>query len=263
MTILDEIVAHKRQEVEAQKAMIDEEVLLAHLYSLYDSPRQFMHQMRRFQNLGRPAVIAEIKKASPSAGVIREDFDVPSLAKSYAAGGACCLSVLTDKHFFQGSPLYLQQAREAVPLPILRKDFIIDRYQVLESRVLGTDCILLIAAILSDDQLREYTQLAQDLGMDVLVEVHDEAEFERAVQLPILAIGVNNRNLHDFSVSLDTSLRLQEKLPPDMFLISESGIAAKEDVARLQATDIHAFLIGGSLMKEENPGQALRHLISA
>lgn len=263
MTILDEIVAYKRQELENQKQLIDAAALESHLYSLCDSPRPFMHQIRRFQNLGRPAVIAEIKKASPSAGVIREDFDVPSLAKSYADGGACCLSVLTDKQFFQGSPLYLQQARQAVLLPILRKDFIIDSYQVLESCVLGADCILLIAAILSDAQLREYTQLAHDLGMDVLVEVHDEVEFERAAQLPIFAIGVNNRNLHDFSLSLETSLRLQEKLPPDMFLISESGIMTSADIARLEAANIHAFLIGGSLMKEKNPGQALRHLLSA
>lgn len=263
MSILDEIVAHKRKEIEAQKTLIDEEVLVAHLYALNDSPRQFMRQLRRFQDMGVAAVIAEIKKASPSAGVIREDFDVPALAKSYAGGGACCLSVLTDKRFFQGNPLYLHQARQAVMLPILRKDFIIDPYQILESRIIGADCILLIAAILTDRQMAEYTNLAHDLGMDVLVEVHDEAEFDRAVELPVQAIGVNNRNLHDFSVSLETSLRLQEKLPAHMFLISESGIAKPEDVLRLQAADINAFLIGGSLMKEVDPGRALQTLVGA
>lgn len=262
MSILDEIVAHKRQEIEAQKTLIDEEVLVAHLYTLTDSPRQFMHHLRRVHNMEQPAVIAEIKKASPSAGVIREDFDVPSLAQSYAEGGACCLSVLTDKRFFQGNPLYLHQARQVVTLPILRKDFIIDSYQILESRILGADCILLIAAILSDEQLAEFTNLAHDLGMDVLIEVHNEAEFDRAVQLPVYAIGVNNRNLHDFSVSLETSLRLREKLPDNMFLISESGITTHEDVRRLQAADIHAYLIGGSLMKAANPGQALQELLN-
>lgn len=261
MSILEDICARKHEEVEVQKALISENTLIAHIAASRDEPRGFMNALRDMMSLGKPAVIAEIKKASPSAGIIREDFHPIDIAQQYASNDAACLSVLTDEHYFQGNALYLRDVRDAVSLPLLRKDFMVDRYQIVESRALGADCILLIAAALTDAQMAEFTRVAHDLGMDVLVEVHNEQEFDRALQLPVHAIGVNNRNLHDFSVDLSTSTTLQQKLPEDYFLISESGIDSHADIVSLQNAGINAFLVGGSLMKAENPGLALKQLI--
>ncbi|SUO97415.1 indole-3-glycerol phosphate synthase TrpC [Suttonella ornithocola] len=261
MTILEDIVAYKRKEVDEQKKFIDEEYLIANIDLSPDQPRGFMRAISERHDSGRVAVIAEIKKASPSAGLIREDFQPKEIALAYAKHQATCLSVLTEKQFFQGSPLHFRQVRNVVDLPMLRKDFIIDRYQVIESRALGADCVLLIAAILTDQEMVAFTRLAYDLGMDVLVEVHNREELDRALALPIKAIGVNNRNLHDFSISLETSLKLYEQLPEDYLLISESGLSSHDDIVALQKAGIHTFLIGGSLMKAEHPGRALQNLI--
>ena len=212
--------------------------------------------------IGGTAVIAEVKKASPSMGVIRASFDPVAIAESYAAAGATCLSVLTDEKYFQGSGHYLRLVRAAVGLPLLRKDFIVDEYQIVEARALGADAILLIVAALSDAELAAFTRLAHDLGLDVLVEVHDEAECARALQLPLRVIGVNNRNLHDFSVSLDTSRRIKTMLPADYLLVSESGIHTRADIEALQADGIHAFLVGGALMQADDPGVALSALLA-
>ena len=195
-------------------------------------------------------------------GVIRASFDPVAIAESYAAAGATCLSVLTVEKYFQGSGHYLRLFRAAVGLPLLRKDFIVDEYQIVEARALGADAILLIVAALSDAELAAFTRLAHDLGLDVLVEVHDEAECARALQLPLRVIGVNNRNLHDFSVSLDTSRRIKTMLPADYLLVSESGIHTRADIEALQADGIHAFLVGGALMQADDPGVALSALLA-
>jgi indole-3-glycerol phosphate synthase len=209
---------------------------------------------------GQSAVIAEVKKASPSKGVIRADFDPAAIARSYEAGGAACLSVLTDVDYFQGADDYLRQARDTCALPVLRKDFTIDRWQVHEARVLGADCILLIVAALADAQLGELSALAMDLGLDVLVEVHDLDELERALQVPAPLLGINNRSLRSFEVSLDTTLALKDAVPGDRRLVTESGIATGDDVRRMRAAGIDAFLVGETFMRERDPGQALRRL---
>ena len=209
---------------------------------------------------GDPAVIAEVKKASPSRGVIRADFRPDEIAMSYEFGGAACLSVLTDVDFFQGSDAYLQQARSACTLPVLRKDFTIDPYQVHEARMLGADCILLIVAALGDDQLAELSGLALELGMDVLVEVHDIDELERAIQVPVPLVGINNRDLRSFEVSLDTTLSMKDAVPRDRLLVTESGILAPADVQRMRAAGVHAFLVGEAFMRAVEPGEALRQL---
>ena len=261
-TILDDILAHKRQEVAAQKQRVDMDTLVANISASNDTPRGFMKALQARVAIGGTAVIAEVKKASPSMGVIRASFDPVAIAESYAAAGATCLSVLTDEKYFQGSGHYLRLVRAAVGLPLLRKDFIVDEYQIVEARALGADAILLIVAALSDAELAAFTRLAHDLGLDVLVEVHDEAECERALQLPLRVIGVNNRNLHDFSVSLETSRRIKTMLPADYLLVSESGIHTRADIEALQADGIHAFLVGGALMQADDPGVALSALLA-
>ena len=261
-TILDDILAHKRQEVAAQKQRVDMDTLVANISASTDTPRGFMKALQARVAIGGTAVIAEVKKASPSMGVIRASFDPVAIAESYAAAGATCLSVLTDEKYFQGSGHYLRLVRAAVGLPLLRKDFIVDEYQIVEARALGADAILLIVAALSDAELAAFTRLAHDLGLDVLVEVHDEAECARALQLPLRVIGVNNRNLHDFSVSLDTSRRIKTMLPADYLLVSESGIHTRADIEALQADGIHAFLVGGALMQADDPGVALSALLA-
>ena len=261
-TILDDILAHKRQEVAAQKQRVDMDTLVANISASNDTPRGFMKALQARVAIGGTAVIAEVKKASPSMGVIRASFDPVAIAESYAAAGATCLSVLTDEKYFQGSGHYLRLVRAAVGLPLLRKDFIVDEYQIVEARALGADAILLIVAALSDAELAAFTRLAHDLGLDVLVEVHDEAECARALQLPLRVIGVNNRNLHDFSVSLDTSRRIKTMLPADYLLVSESGIHTRADIEALQADGIQAFLVGGALMQADDPGVALSALLA-
>ena len=203
-----------------------------------------------------------MKKASPSKGVIRADFDPVAIARSYEVGGAACLSVLTDVDFFQGSDAYLQQARAACALPVLRKDFIVDPWQLYESRVLGADCVLLIAAALDDVQLAEYAFIAGELGMDVLVEVHDLDELERALPIPARLLGINNRNLKTFEVSLQTTLELKVAVPADLVLVTESGILARADVALMRDNAIHAFLVGEAFMRQPDPGAALSALFA-
>jgi indole-3-glycerol phosphate synthase len=209
---------------------------------------------------GRPAVIAEVKKASPSKGLLRDPFEPAEIAVSYARHGATCLSVLTDERFFQGSAAYLQQARAACPLPVLRKDFLIDEYQVVEARAMGADAVLLIAACLDDAPMAAMEACAMELGLDVLVEVHDAAELERALKLKTPLVGVNNRNLRSFEVSLQTTLDLLPRLPPDRLLVTESGIAAPTDVQRLRAAGVRAYLVGEAFMRAPDPGQALATL---
>lgn len=259
--ILDRIVAHKREEVAGRKSRAGKQRLIERLNQSGDQPRGFFRALGAKNNSDEAAVIAEVKKASPSQGVIREAFYPAEIARAYQDAGATCLSVLTDQHFFQGNDRYLQEVREAVSLPVLRKDFVIDEYQIIEARILGADCILLIAAILDDAQLKAFTTLAHDLGMDVLVEVHDQAEFDRALTLPIRAVGVNNRNLRDFSVSREITLTLKKQLPKGYFLISESGFETHEDILEMQTHGVNSFLVGGALMKADDPGQALQELM--
>lgn len=259
--ILQEIVAHKRSEVAARQRAALRRSMVSAIADYDDLPRGFMQALRERVERREAAVIAEIKRASPSQGVIAAQFDPTYAAQSYATHNATCLSVLTDEHYFQGHDNYLREVRSAVGLPVLRKDFIVDEYQIAESRLLGADAILLIAAVLDDVALRDFTLMAHDLGMDALVEVHDENEFARAVDLPVAAIGVNNRDLRDFSVNLQNSIDLAAQLPADKFLISESGIKTHGDIALLQSAGIYSYLIGGSLMAHAEPGQALSQLL--
>jgi indole-3-glycerol phosphate synthase len=259
--ILQRIVAAKHEEVAAAKARRSMATVQA-VARDQPPPRAFEAALRTTIADGRAAVIAEVKKASPSKGVLREHFVPAEIAASYARHGAACLSVLTDAPFFQGSPDYLAQARAACDLPVLRKDFIVDEYQVHESRALGADCILLIVAALDDAQLAAFESCAQALGMGVLVEVHDEDELERALRMKSPLVGVNNRNLRSFEVSLDTTLRLQPRLTADRLLIAESGILTRADVQRLRAAAVHAFLVGEAFMRAPDPGQALAGLFA-
>jgi len=224
--------------------------------------RDFEAALRGSIARGRSAVIAEVKKASPSKGVLRADFEPADIAQSYAEHGASCLSVLTDKQFFQGSVDFLKQARASCQLPVLRKDFLIDPYQVYESRAMGADAILLIAACLDDAQMRDMEAIARGLYMSVLVEVHDAAELERALALKTGLIGVNNRNLRTFEVSLDTTLSLMGSVPQDRLLITESGILAREDVLRMTSAGVHAFLVGEAFMRAPDPGAAMATLFA-
>jgi indole-3-glycerol phosphate synthase len=257
--ILQRILARKAQEIRerSEVASLDEQRKRA---AAADQPRGFAAALRTKIAAGKPAVIAEVKKASPSKGVMRADFRPAEIARSYELGGAACLSVLTDTDFFQGADAYLQQARNACALPVLRKDFTIDAYQVYEARALGADCILLIVAALDQTHLRDLAELAQTLGMDVLVEVHDEAELERALMTPALLIGINNRNLRTFETSLETTLRLQASVPPERLLITESGIHSRADVTRMREAGVHAFLVGEAFMRAPDPGSELQIL---
>ncbi len=224
--------------------------------------RDFTGALRSKVDAGAAAVIAEIKKASPSKGVLRERFEPAAIAESYAEHGAAALSVLTDAPFFQGAPEFLAQARAACPLPALRKDFMVDAWQLYESRVLGADAVLLIAAVLDDAQLRDFEDVAASLGLAVLVEVHDERELERALRLDTPLVGINNRDLRSFAVSLDTTLRLLPCLPPGRLAVTESGIVAPGDVARMRDAGVHAFLVGEAFMRADDPGAALTRLFA-
>jgi indole-3-glycerol phosphate synthase len=259
--ILNRILARKAEEVAERRARLPEAELITRIADL-PGTRGFAAAIEAKIDAGLPAVIAEVKKASPSKGLIRTNFDPAAIARSYAAAGAACLSVLTDSDFFQGSEAFLQQAREACSLPVLRKDFIIDAYQVYEARAIGADCVLLIVSALDDDVLLQLSLLAAELDMDVLCEVHDEEELERAMALPVPLIGVNNRNLRNFETSLETSLTLQGLIEYDRILVAESGIHTPEDVARLRAGGIQAFLVGEAFMRAEDPGTELRRLFS-
>jgi indole-3-glycerol phosphate synthase len=254
--ILERIVVVKREEIALAKARRSEASLRDEALARRDL-RGFERALRAAMAAGRAAVIAEIKKASPSKGVLREHFVPAEIAASYARGGAACLSVLTDERFFQGSGAYLQQAREACALPVLRKDFIVDPYQVVEARAMGADCILLIAACLGDAQMGELEAQARELALDVLVEVHDASELERALRLATPLVGVNNRNLRSFEVSLATTLELLPRVPPDRVLVTESGILHAGDVARMRGAGVHAFLVGEAFMRADDPGSAL------
>jgi indole-3-glycerol phosphate synthase len=261
--ILNKIVQTKHEEV-AQRLR---KTPLADMRSDAESrvlTRDFEGALRTKIAAGQAAVIAEVKKASPSKGLLREDFIPADIAQSYSFGdghtSAACLSVLTDQQYFQGSTDYLKQARASCNLPVLRKDFMVDVFQIYESRAMGADCILLIAACLNDAQMADFEAVAQALGMAVLVEVHDAAELERALKLKTPLLGVNNRNLRTFEVSLGTTLTLMAQLPPDKLLITESGIATREDVLRLRQAGVHAFLVGEAFMRAPEPGQALAEL---
>lgn len=225
-----------------------------------DEPRGFMRALQANIAQGKPAVIAEIKKASPSKGVLRADFKPAEIAQSYARGGAACLSVLTDVDFFQGADAYLQQARAACALPVIRKDFIIDPYQVYEARVINADCILLIAAALQDTQMQDLLELANELGMDVLLEVHDAEELERALKINAPLIGINNRNLRTFETRLNTTLDLLKMIPGDKLVVTESGIHNRADVMLMRDNNVHAFLVGEAFMVAEDPGGKLHEL---
>ncbi len=257
--ILKKILHRKTEEVAECRARVSQQAL-GECIKGASEPRGFFAALRRRAVEGDAAVIAEIKKASPSKGVLREQFEPAEIAASYEKGGATCLSVLTDVDFFQGADEYLQQARAACQLPVLRKDFVVDPYQVWEARALGADCILLIVAALDDDLLRELLELAGELGMDALVEVHDAEEMARALAVPAPLIGVNNRDLRTFETSLDTTLMLKQGFPEDRLLVTESGIHAREDVQRMHASGVHAFLVGEAFMKAEDPGKKLREL---
>ncbi|GAB2710254.1 indole-3-glycerol phosphate synthase TrpC [Halomonas garicola] len=256
-TVLTRILARKDEEVTQRRQAVSEADLLA-LADKQSAPRGFIRALNERMAAGEAAVIAEIKKASPSKGVIREDFAPAEIAQSYADGGAACLSVLTDADFFQGHEDFLIAARDACSLPVIRKDFITHGYQVTEARAIGADCILLIVAALDDDRLAELNQQAHALGMDVLVEVHDAEELERALRLDLELVGINNRNLHTFDTTLDTTLDLLKKVPEGVTVITESGIHTREDVAKMRDSGVNGFLVGEAFMRKESPGEALQ-----
>jgi indole-3-glycerol phosphate synthase len=260
--ILQRILARKVEEIQLRAANVPLSELSKHATSA-SAPRGFVRAIQARIARGDAAVIAEVKKASPSKGVIRADFNPAAIARSYELGGAACLSVLTDIDFFQGADAYLRQARAACGLPVLRKDFTIDAYQVYEARALGADCILLIVAALDDVALRELTLLAHELGMDVLVEAHDAAELDRAIKTGATLIGINNRSLRTFETSLDTTLSLRNLVPADRILVTESGIHDVVDVARMRAANVQAFLVGEVFMRAVDPGAELQELFFA
>ncbi|OHV12299.1 indole-3-glycerol phosphate synthase TrpC [Kushneria phosphatilytica] len=258
-TILQRIITRKHEEIEVRKREIDTATMRARAENA-GRPRGFVTTLDTRILAGDPAIIAEIKKASPSKGVIRPDFDPVAIAQSYQAGGAACLSVLTDRDYFQGEEAYLAAARDACRLPVLRKDFMVDPWQVFEARAMGADCILLIVAALDDGRMRELHQLAHELGMDVLVEVHDQEELERALALNLTLVGINNRDLRTFETRLDTTFELLAHVPDNVTVVTESGIATHRDVQRMREQNVNAFLVGERFMREEEPGAALREL---
>ena len=259
--ILTRIVAVKREEIAAAQKKTPLAAMRADAESRVLT-RDFEGALRRKIGAGKSAVIAEIKKASPSKGVLRSDFIPADIAQSYAESGAACLSVLTDRQFFQGRVDYLKQARASCDLPVLRKDFMVDPYQIYESRAMGADCILLIAACLDDARMAELEAVARSLDMAVLVEVHDRPELERGLKLKTPLVGINNRNLHSFEVSLATTLDLAKEVPPDRLLVTESGILTQADVKTMRSAGVHAFLVGEAFMRADDPGQALATLFA-
>jgi indole-3-glycerol phosphate synthase len=260
-TVLKKILARKHQEVAERRRKVAFADLEGRA-SAQPAARGFVEAVALQVENGRPAVIAEVKKATPSKGVIRANFDPAAIAKSYERGGATCLSVLTDIDFFQGSDAHLQSARNACELPVLRKDFTVDPYQVVEARAMGADCILLIVAALSDEQLDELSDVALQWGLDVLVEVHSRAELERAIPLGNRLLGINNRDLHTFETSLQTTFDLLDDLPDEFIVVSESGIHSRDDVAALRQHGVHAYLIGEVFMRANDPGTELKRLFT-
>lgn len=258
-TILARILARKDEEVQERSRAVAERDLLA-LAEHQSAPRGFIGALNRRTGAAEPAVIAEIKKASPSKGVMRENFQPAEIAASYQQGGAACLSVLTDADFFQGHEDFLIAARDACELPVIRKDFITHGYQVSEARAIGADCILLIVAALDDARMRDLYQQAGELGMDVLVEVHDAPELERALALDLALVGINNRDLHTFDTRLETTFELLERIPRSVTVITESGIHTRDDVQRMREHQVHGFLVGEAFMREPDPGEALHRL---
>lgn len=257
--ILIKILERKAEEI-AERSPTAPISLLREKAELQSAPRGFIQAIQNKISAKQPAVIAEIKKASPSKGLLRDPFVPVDVAKSYAASGAACLSVLTDKDFFQGDESYLIEARAACELPVIRKDFIVDPYQIYEARAIGADCILLIASALDDAQLSDLTTLTHELGMDVLLEVHDAEEMTRALKTKATLIGVNNRNLRTFETNLQTTLDLMGMVSDDRLLVTESGILTTDDVSMMRNADIHAFLVGEAFMRADDPGEALQRL---
>ena len=257
--ILQKILQRKREEIAERSAKLSLQDLTA-LAQDADAPRGFITAIENKIAEGKAAVIAEIKKASPSKGLLRENFAPADIARSYASHGAACLSVLTDADYFQGSEEYLQQARNACALPVIRKDFIIDPYQVVEARAINADCILLIVAALDDETLQSLLAQAHELGMDVLMEVHDREEMQRALNTNARLIGINNRNLRTFDTTLDTTLGMLDMVPDDRILVTESGIHTPADVKRMRDNQVHAFLVGEAFMRAEEPGEKLAEL---
>jgi len=257
--ILIKILQRKSEEVATRSQQTSEQELL-NSSKAHSAPRGFVNALQRAVSQGRSAVIAEVKKASPSKGVLREDFHPAKIAASYQAGGATCLSVLTDADFFQGSEAALKSARAACDLPVIRKDFIIDSYQVSEARAIESDCILLIVAALDDATMKDLYEQAVALGMDVLVEVHDRAELDRAMRLSPMLLGINNRNLRTFEVSLDTTITLLADIPSDTMVVTESGILTRDDVALMREHQVNSFLVGEAFMRAPAPGEALAAL---
>lgn len=258
--ILQAILKRKREEIAERCARTPAHVLIQRIKARNDQPRGFRAALKARIARGMPAVIAEVKKASPSKGVLREDFRPADIAVSYERGGAACLSVLTDRDFFQGSEAYLEEARAACSLPVIRKDFIIDPYQVYEARAIGADCILLIVSALDPATLHELHNLAIELGMDVLVETHDREEMALALSIGAGLVGINNRSLRTFEVSLDTTLNMLDMLPADVLLVTESGIHGRDDVALMRRHGVHAFLVGEAFMRADDPGAKLHQL---
>jgi indole-3-glycerol phosphate synthase len=259
--ILQKILATKVEEVTRRKIRTPIS-MLQEIASGVEAPRGFYQALQYRVLAKKPAIIAEIKKASPSRGVIRENFQPVAIGQDYAMNGATCLSVLTDKEYFQGSEAYLEMVRQRCPLPVLRKDFMIDEYQVYEARALGADCILLIVAALEDSKMQDLAALAKTLGMDVLVEVHNAPELERALKLETPLIGINNRNLRTFETSLQTTLELKQQVPAERLIVTESGIHTQDDVKLMLDNEIYTFLVGEAFMRAESPGQKMRELFA-